>query len=36
MRRLLSVVRCGRLHASTSAEWFRDDSGSCGQTGNRL
>jgi anti-sigma B factor antagonist len=27
---------CGRLHASTSAESFRHDSGSCSQRGNGL
>src|ERR1700678_21902 len=25
---------CGSLHASTSAEWLRHDSGSCSQTGS--
>jgi hypothetical protein len=35
MRRLIEHC-CGRPHASTSAEWFRHDSGSCGQEGNRL
>jgi anti-anti-sigma regulatory factor len=34
MRRLIERC-CGRLHASTSAGWFRHDSGSCSQTGSR-
>src|ERR1700688_4190654 len=33
MRRLIERC-CGRLHARTSAEWFRHDSGSCSQTGS--